>query len=204
LALVPVPISMNGEPVPGNFVAIPEGSVIAQSRGTCRTIKEGAEGTAIEAFQRKVSFLPPSLADVGERSGAAIPAPRPPFVWDINQNGCDTQQPGVGGLLYCANNTCVKSPFVLTQFTMKDDFPSFLKLFQLKSDRDITLEELVQMDKCVRVSINIPARFRNFLIFPVEWNYGWDMVDREEVCDGAYMVACRCRWGRENHRNNQK
>lgn len=209
MALVPTPTSVNGEPPDDETVVLVAGTIITQSVGTLRTMKHETEleATAIATFQTKPRFPPASLGEEGVAE-CRITDARPLYVWDMHKNGADPQQPGVGGLLYFANLTCCSNPFlVLSQFTMKQHVPAFIKLLQLISVRGLTLKEAAEMNKRVRESINISNRFRSSLIFAAEWAYGWDLLDREEASkhpNADSMTACGCRWGLKDHSNDQK
>jgi len=194
LAVIDTPVSGNGEPLPGTTVALHQGTIAAHSIGTCRTMKDVPETTAVEPHQRKLNF---SHGDIA----------RPSYVFDTHENGGDWKRPAVAGLLYFAGLTCVDEPyFILSQHTIQGNFPTYIKLLQLVLERDLILDDLVRENEFVRRTINIADRFGDCLLFPIEWAFGWDMFDQDIVGNppSAAAVACHCYLGRGNHGINQK
>jgi hypothetical protein len=178
-------------------------------------VKDTAEATAIEPHQRKPNFLPGSLLDIPMGDGGATEpkrdddddTTRPPYVFDTHENGGDWRQPAVAGFLYCAGLTCAEDPyFILSQHTIKGNFPTYIKLLQLILERDLTLDELARQDELVRQSVNISDRFCDCSFFSIEWAFGWDMFDEDIVGNppSAGYVACHCYSGRGNHSRAQR
>jgi hypothetical protein len=210
IALIHTPVPVDGEVLPDSTVVLRRGTIITESIGTFRTIKQSAEAMAVETTQCKHKFSPTSLADVPFDDESELKhqdTTRPSYVFDCHDNCGDWRQPGVGGLLYCANHTCIENPhIILSQHSIRGNFPTYIKLLQLIMERNLTLKELLRENECVRESVDIPVRFRAFSAFSVEWGFGWDMVDKKAAGDppSEGLVACHCYWGRENHRENQQ
>ena len=213
-AAIDTPVPVNGKQRSGTTVVLREGTIMTNSIGTCRTVKDTSEATAVEPYQRKPIFLQGSLVDIPLGDGGVTEpkhsdddTARPPYVFDTHENGGDWRQPAVAGFLYCAGLTCAEDPyFILSQHTIRGNFPTYIKLLQLILERDLTLEELARQDELVRQSVNISDRFCECSFFPIEWVFGWDMFDQDIAGNplSAGAVACHCYSGRGNHSRAQR
>ena len=189
-ALVLTPVAVDGK----KTVALAEGQTFTYSIGTCRTISGGDEAYAIRPEQRKPKFQ----LDVPASEKTDV---RPPYVLDNHKNCGDPQEPGVGGLLYCAGFTCAANPLlVLSQHTMKQDL-SIIKVLTLVLGEDLTCGELDDKNRLVRESSDIPSQFDHYSVLPVEWNYGWGMLNQSQVGEtpSAALTRCHCYSNKQNH-----
>ncbi len=180
-------------------------TIISQSVGTFRTVKEISEPNAIQGNFPKKYF---SAAALDQQSPLdevnATKYTRPHNVYDIHANCGDFKKPGVGGLLYCAGHTCVGDPLlILKQHSIMRSTPQ--KIMQLILKRNIFFEEAKTKNDCLRQRVTFPARFDKNLAMAGEWDYGWDshLAPLPDEPANPYLISCHCHSAPDNHREKQ-